>query len=465
MLFNSIQFLVFFPIVIFLYFSINYKFRWILLLIASYYFYMCWKPEYAVLIAFTTIMDYFLALKIHSLKNIFQKKLLLTISILLNLSILFFFKYLYFFTSNFNSLFQTNYSFSTVDFILPVGISFYTFQSTSYIIDVYRGNVLSEKNLAKYALYVSFFPQLVAGPIERAGHLLPQLFQNHSFDYDRITSGIKRMAWGFFKKIVVADKLALIADNVFNSPQQHNSLSLLIGIYAFTFQIYCDFSGYSDIAVGTARILGINLAENFKTPYFSSNIVEFWKRWHITLISWFRDYLYIPLGGNRVKKSKWVFNILIVFLLSGLWHGANWTFVVWGLLNGLLVCLFHFLAKKKNENKSFLKTFLTFHLVAFLWIFFRAKSIDDALLIISNLFSFQNHFSLSTIGINGLQFVIAATSVLLLLLAEYFHNKKNISIQLGKLHWATRWSFYLLCVAVLFVFGEWSSHDFIYFQF
>ena len=281
--------------------------------------------------------------------------------------------------------------------LLPVGISFYTFQTLSYTIDVYNGKTAAQKHLGVFAVYVSFFPQLVAGPIERSNHLLPQFFRKHDFSYNRVKSGLQKMLWGFFKKIVIADNLAILVDGVYNNVGNYSGLALIVATIFFTFQIYCDFSGYSDIAIGTAKVMGFELRENFKRPYFSKSIREFWQRWHITLSTWFRDYVYIPLGGNRTIKWRWYYNIFITFLVSGLWHGANWTFVIWGALHGsyLIAALILSSPKKKislfiqSQNKSLDKLMdvvITFVLVAFAWIFFRANNIEDAIYIINNLF-------------------------------------------------------------------------------
>ncbi len=337
MLFNSLQFLIFFPIVVSIFFLLPQKRRWILLLIASYYFYMCWKVEYIVLIIASTLIDYFVAKKMADLKEKVKRKKWLLISLLSNLGILFGFKYFNFVNANVQALFDNFnifYGVPAFDVLLPVGISFYTFQTLSYTIDVYNGKTPVQNHLGIFAVYVSFFPQLVAGPIERSRHLLPQFYVEHKFSYDRIKYGLQQMLWGFFKKVVIADRLAIVVDGVYNNLDDYSGISLLIATIFFAFQIYCDFSGYSDIAIGSARVMGFELIDNFKRPYFSKSISEFWRRWHISLSTWFRDYLYIPLGGNRVVKWRWYYNLFITFLVSGFWHGANWTFLVWGGLHG-----------------------------------------------------------------------------------------------------------------------------------
>ncbi|HOJ12159.1 MAG TPA: MBOAT family O-acyltransferase, partial [Clostridiales bacterium] len=347
MLFNSLEFLIFYPIITILYFILPYRARWVLLLAGSYYFYMAWRPEYIILIMISTFVSYFTGIKIGQANNKSTKKKYLNLSLLINLGLLIVFKYFNFFNDSLRTLFtQLNLPYNVPGFnlLLPMGISFYTFQTLSYSIDVYRGTMKPETHFGIFALYVSFFPQLVARPIERADRLLPQFYNKNKFDYDRVTSGLKIMAWGFFKKVVVADRLGIAVSAIYNNPVKHNSIQFIIATLFFTFQIFCDFSGYSDIAIGSARIMGFELMENFKRPYFSKSVAEFWRRWHISLSSWFKDYLYIPLGGNRVSKARNYFNLFITFLASGLWHGANWTFVVWGALHGAYIVLGRMLA-------------------------------------------------------------------------------------------------------------------------
>lgn len=333
MLFNSFAYAIFLPIVFALYWLLPHKYRWALLLVASYYFYMSWNVKYVGLILFTTIASYVAALLMEKYENKKAKKIVLLATAVLCLGVLFFFKYFNFVSSSVAellSLISIQFSPLTLKLLLPVGISFYTFQTLSYVIDVYRGDVKAEHHFGYYATFISFFPQLVAGPIERTENLLPQIKAQHTFDYEQATYGLKLMAWGFFKKIVIADSLSVYVSKVYNAPQSFEGFALILATVFFTFQIYCDFSGYSDIAIGTAKLMGINLMTNFKSPYFSTSIKEFWSRWHISLSTWFRDYVYIPLGGNRVSKVRHALNLLITFLVSGLWHGANWTFVLWG---------------------------------------------------------------------------------------------------------------------------------------
>jgi len=319
MQFNSIEFLVFFFIVVVFYFSIPYRFRWILLLAASYYFYMCWRPEYIILIIASTLVDYIAGLKMGGIESKPRRKKYLIISLMINLGLLFSFKYFNFFNDSLRILFSRYnmlYRVPSFNILLPVGISFYTFQTLSYTIDVYRGERRPERHLGIFALYVAFFPQLVSGPIERSKRLLPQFYKRFDFDYKRLTHGLRLMLWGFFQKVVIADRLAIVVDHVYNNPSEHTSTAFIIATYFFAFQIYCDFAGYTDIARGAAKILGYELMLNFQRPYFAKSIRDFWRRWHISLTSWFRDYLYIPLGGNRVVKWRWYYNLFIVFFIS-----------------------------------------------------------------------------------------------------------------------------------------------------
>ena len=328
MLFNSMAYAIFLPLVFIIYWCIPSKYRWILLLGASYYFYMSWNPKYVVIIAFTTAVSYLCALALEKVSSQPLRKIIVFIALMLCLGVLFIFKY-YNFTlktiSHFIS-FEPKY----LDFLLPVGISFYTFQTLSYVIDVYRKEIKAEKHFGIYATFVSFFPQLVAGPIERSGNLLPQIKEKHVFDIEKARYGIWLIVWGVFKKVIVADNLAVFVDQVYGDVYSYSGFSLVLATLFFTFQIYCDFSGYSDIARGSANLFGIELMENFKSPYFSESVKDFWSRWHISLSSWFRDYLYIPMGGNRVGTIRNCFNVLVTFLVSGLWHGASWNFVIWG---------------------------------------------------------------------------------------------------------------------------------------
>lgn len=483
MLFNSLEFLVFFPIVVVVYFSLPQRFRWIFLLGASYYFYMCWKAEYVVLILASTLIDYVAGIQMGKTPDKGRRKKYLILSLIANLGILFSFKYANFFGDSLRVVlqqFNIFYDFPVFNVLLPVGISFYTFQSLSYSIDVYRGEKEPERRFGKFALYVAFFPQLVAGPIERSTRLLPQFDKRISFNYERFVSGLRLMLWGFFKKIVIADRLAIYVNEVYNSPAEFQGLTLILATYFFAFQIYCDFSGYSDIAIGAARIMGYDLMTNFRQPYFSQSIAEFWKRWHISLSTWFKDYLYIPLGGNRVAKERWYFNLMAVFLISGLWHGANWTFVLWGFLHGFYL-VFSIWTQNIRESIShafrvdrfpalqrIFKIAATFHLVLFAWIFFRANSISDAFLIIRNMLDID-------VSMAGLQQINVALgwgelgiALLSILFLEFFHLveagtalKKRFLASPRVLRWAV---YYCLALGIIF-FGVFNHTQFIYFQF
>ena len=488
MLFNSLQFVIFFPIVIILYFLIPYKKRWILLLIASYYFYMCWKVDYILLIIISTLIDYICSNKMSRIKEKVKRKKWLLISIFSNIGILFGFKYFNFFSENIQTLFNNYnvfYEMPLFNVLLPVGISFYTFQTLSYTIDVYNNKTPAQKHLGVFAVYVSFFPQLVAGPIERSNHLLPQFFREHDFSYIRVKAGLQKMLWGFFKKIVIADNLAILVDGVYNNVDNYSGLTLIVATIFFTFQIYCDFSGYSDIAIGTAKVMGFELRENFKRPYFSKSIREFWQRWHITLSTWFRDYVYIPLGGNRTIKWRWYYNIFITFLVSGLWHGANWTFVIWGALHGtyLIIALVLTNPKKQfssliqKQSKSFNKLLdvtITFILVAFAWIFFRANNLDDAIYIISNLFvNYNEILNLSELrmqfrGLGLFQEDLIKCFLLILALFLYssYERSGNVWEKLQQKPKWIRWSiYYILVYGILFIAPHSNVNNFIYFQF
>ncbi|MBS1942809.1 MAG: MBOAT family protein [Bacteroidetes bacterium] len=409
MLFNSFEFIcIFFPLVTGLYFILPHRWRWLLLLVASCWFYMAFVPVYILILAFTIGVDYFAGIWIDRSEGR-KRKLLLAASIVANVGVLAFFKYFNFLNESIAALvrsFGFHYGVPDLGIILPIGLSFHTFQSLSYTIEVYRRHQKAEHRLGIFALYVMFYPQLVAGPIERPGNLLNQINSavpgtgmRSKFDYDRVVEGLRQMLWGFFKKVVIADRCAVVVDQVYNAPDHYGALSIALATYLFAVQIYCDFSGYTDIALGAARVMGFNLMVNFRTPYLSRNISEFWGRWHISLSSWFRDYLYIPLGGNRVVKWRWYYNLMIVFLVSGLWHGADWTYVIWGGLHGtylILAIVFAPLLARFTKGigldalpraKRWLNIFITVQLVSFAWIFFRAHHISDALTLVHRLFS------------------------------------------------------------------------------
>ncbi|WMJ82393.1 MBOAT family O-acyltransferase [Clostridium sp. MB40-C1] len=488
MLFNSFKFIIFFPIVVAMYFIISHRYRWILLLGASYYFYMCWNPKYVVLILTTTLISYLSGIWIEGTQDIKKKKIYLNFSILSNIAILFLFKYFNFFNDSFRQIFahfNLNYTVPSFKLLLPVGISFYTFQSLSYSIDVYRGVKKAERHFGIFALYVSFFPQLVAGPIERSDRLLPQFYEKHKFDYKRVTDGLKLMGMGYFKKVVIADRLAILVNTVYNNPSAYKGVPLIVASVFFAFQIYCDFSGYSDIAVGSAKVMGFELMENFKRPYFSKSISEFWRRWHISLSTWFRDYLYIPLGGNRVKKGRYFFNNLITFLVSGLWHGASWTFVIWGGLHGVYLIIGSI---TKNTREKFaeviglkkspkiyksLKVLITFILVDFAWIFFRANSISDAIYIIKNLFNGLGDVQglneikdiLLSLGLDKVSFGVGVIAIVIMEIAHLIQARQSLIKFIREKPILIRWTFYYALILTIMLFGVFEQSQFIYFQF
>lgn len=413
MLFNSIRFLCFFPLVVLMYFLIPHRFRYLFLLAASYYFYMCWNPKYALLMALSTVITYLSGLVLNVVRgtgsagssplggrNLLQKWTVF-VSFFLNISILFFFKYFNFASGNITKLLSIvgiTVQQPQFDVILPVGISFYTFQALSYTMDVYRGEIPPERNVLKYALFVSFFPQLVAGPIERSKNLLHQIGEVHRFQWRRVKSGLLLMLFGYFQKVVVADRLAIFVNQIYNNYQVYEGLEIALATVLFAFQIYCDFASYSNIAIGAARVMGFRLMENFNTPYFSTSVTEFWRRWHISLSTWFRDYLYIPLGGNRKGPLRKYFNLMVIFLVSGLWHGASWNFVVWGGLNGFYQVaesvtkplrdkITEALKIDRNQfSHRLLSGIITFVLIDFAWLFFRADGLVTGLNMLHRMF-------------------------------------------------------------------------------
>ena len=482
MLFNTIDFAVFLPLVFLIYWFVthkNLKFQNFFIVIASYIFYGWWDWRFLTLILFSTIVDYSMGLALNNARNKGKRKIFLWTSIIVNLGFLGFFKYYNFFQDNFVtafSFFGNEISSSSLNIILPVGISFYTFQTLSYTIDVYRDKLNPTKDFVAFAAFVSFFPQLVAGPIERATNLLPQFYKKRVFVYEKAIDGMRQILWGLFKKIVIADNCAEYANIIFNNSSEYSGSTLLLGAVFFAFQIYGDFSGYSDIAIGTSRLFGFDLKQNFAFPYFSRDIAEFWRRWHISLSTWFRDYLYIPLGGSRKGVTKSVRNIFIIFIVSGFWHGANWTFIIWGFLNALYF-LPLLLTSKNRSNlgivaeysylpsvKELLQMSLTFLLTVFAWIFFRAENFYHAIDYISRIFS-------STLFNYPVFYKDDYVKPLLLLivifmLIEWFGRKQQYPIQ--KLDFikpkAMRYLFYYVILIAIFWFGG-KQQEFIYFQF
>jgi alginate O-acetyltransferase complex protein AlgI len=467
MLFNSIQFLLFFPLVTIIYFLLPFRFRWLFLLVASYYFYMNWMPVYAVLIFISTLTTYICSLYLDRYRDRpSARKLFMTLSLVFNFAILFLFKYYNFINETvFYALSEVGLRWyvPNLDILLPVGISFYTFQAVGYTIDVYRGDLPAEKHFGRYALFVSFFPQLVAGPIERATELLPQFRVKHVFQFDRFLSGFTEMLWGFFMKVCIADRLALYVNAVYGNVDKHHGTTFILATILFAFQIYCDFAGYSKIALGAARIMGFELMHNFRRPYFSASISEFWKRWHISLSTWFRDYVYIPLGGNRVKYGRHLFNLLITFLVSGIWHGANWTFALWGVFHGaflIVAVLRDTLLPSVKFNFRWINVLWTFILVNFAWIFFRANSVQDAFSIVRKILT-----SYGVPFLNKTELLYGLTCLGILLIKE-IKDEMGWRVQvLTSENLTIRYTGYVLMIYLIVLFGVVDSNQFIYFQF
>ncbi len=497
MLFNSIQFLLFFPLVCLVYFVIPQKIKWIWLLLASYYFYMCWNPKYALLMFASTLITWLSGFFIDRFNRVQPpkksqalKKLTVAVSFSANLTILFFFKYFDFAVDNINHLLSAlniqliNPSF---DVILPVGISFYTFQALSYTMDVYREEIPPEKNLFRYMLFVSFFPQLVAGPIERSKNLIHQLREKHSFSISNMKNGLLLMLWGYFQKLVIADRAAIAVNNVYNNYQNFGSVELILATLLFALQIYCDFSSYTDIARGAAQVMGFKLMDNFQQPYFSRSIAEFWRKWHISLSGWFKDYLYIPLGGNKKGKVRKYINIMIVFLTSGLWHGASWHYVIWGALHGAYqviggitlpirqkICAVLSIDRNTHAHKI-VQRIITFALVSFGWIFFRANTMSDAIGITKTIFTVQNPWVLTdgsvfAMGLDAKQLlVIAAAAIVLFSVSSMHYLGKNMRGMILGTNIFIRWSIVFIMLFTVLIFGiygpGYSESQFIYFQF
>lgn len=474
MLFNSINYAIFLPLVFIIYWLIPNKYRWILLLTASYYFYMCWNIKYIFLIIIVTLISYTGALLIEKLPQ--YKKYIFLIVLLTSLGILFVFKYFNFFFECLNYLLGNHFKKITLNLLLPVGISFYTFQTLSYFIDVYKNKIKAEKHLGYYATFVSFFPQLVAGPIERPENLLPQLKKDKHFDYAKAVYGLKLMALGFFKKIVVADNLAYYVDLVYNDLANYHGFAYIMAAFFFAIQIYCDFSGYSDIAKGSAKLLNIDLTDNFKTPYFTTTIKEFWSKWHISLSSWFKDYLYIPLGGSRCSRIRHYLNLLIVFLVSGLWHGANFTFILWGLILGLLEIIEDLLKIKKNTKvysiSWFLRTLSLFIIISFTWIFFRANNISDALYIFRHLLDgIENPIAYIISGLYSFNtsasylIIMTAIYIIPLFIIDLINVKNDALTILNKRPKYIRYATYFILLLMILLLHYTGEVNFIYFQF
>lgn len=474
MLFNSFDFALFFPLVVAAYFATPARWRWALLLAASYTFYAWWRADYALLLAFSTLVDYVAARAMARHEGRRQRRPWLVLSLVSNLGLLVGFKYFNFFSASLGAAlggFGMAYEPLFVDVLLPVGISFYTFQTLAYAIDVYRGTQPAERHLGRFALYVSFFPQLVAGPIERPQHLLPQFRETMRWDATRAESGLQLILWGLFKKIVIADRLALYVNVVYADPSAHAGLPVVLATYFFAFQIYCDFSGYSDIAIGTARVMGYDLRPNFRFPYFAHSIADFWRRWHVSLSTWFRDYLYVPLGGNRVAARRWALNIAVVFVVSGLWHGAAWTFVIWGALHGAYFVAGRFTMALRDRFwaragglRRVVAPLFTFHLVLLAWIFFRAPSLTGALEVFASLTGPSTALRLESV--NPFQVALSVGLVALLVLVQRQQARavgvEDVVVLRSR---PARWLFHAGLAAALPMLGVTEEVPFIYFQF
>ncbi len=476
MLFNSFYFLFFFIVVTVLYYTISYTKRWLLLLLSSCYFYMAFVPLYIFILGFTIVVDYVAGIYIEKAQGK-RRKYFLVVSLIANIGILCIFKYYNFINDNFSFLlhgFGLSNPIPYLQILLPIGLSFHTFQAMSYTIEVYRGNQKAERHFGIYSLYVMFYPQLVAGPIERPQNLLKQFRQEHKFDSERVFEGLKIMVWGFFKKLVIADRLGIYVNGAYNNVEQQNGMTLLLATIFFSFQIYCDFSGYSDIAIGTARVMGFDLMTNFKRPIFAKSTGNFWKRWHISLSTWFKDYLYFPMGGSKVSVPRWYFNLMVVFLISGLWHGANWTYIIWGGINGFYLVFAIVTQKYRDKFNAFIhidkfprfflfpQVLITFLLISFSRIFFRARTVEDALKIIKKILTFKGSVFNDGTGIIlyscfGIAFLVAVEFK-----REYYKGSFTLS---NHPNFWVRNSYYSFLVILILLFGVFDGGQFIYFQF
>ena len=485
MLFNSFTFLIFFPVVVTIFFVLPHRWRWAWLLAASCYFYMAFIPVYILILFFTIAIDYVAGILIEGAEGK-RRKMWLVMSIFANVGVLAVFKYFNFLSANANAIaevFHWPYEFPILGIILPIGLSFHTFQAMSYTIEVYRGRQAAERHLGIYALYVMFFPQLVAGPIERPQNLLHQFYEKHVIEYERVTNGLRKIAMGLFMKVVIADRLARYVNVVYNNPTDFQGLSLVVATVFFAFQIYCDFAGYSLVAIGSAEVMGFRLMKNFDRPYLSRSISEFWSRWHISLSSWFRDYVYIPLGGNRVALQRWYFNLFITFLLSGLWHGANWTFVIWGALNGFYL-IFSLVTKDLREgfNRAIglasrprfhtaVSILITFGLTCVAWVFFRAGSLTDALHVLSATVARPTLHQIvpdavRAEGISKFEVLYGFLLIGGLMTFEWISTRVNVVRQFRMQPAWVRWPvYYATCMAIWLLGISTEAKAFIYFQF
>ena len=479
MLFNSFAYAVFLPLVFAAYWLLEDRFRWILLIAASYFFYMCSGPVYGFLIFGVSAVSYLAARWMERTRGERRRKQVLLFAVLACMGVLFFFKYFNFFSHTLEALMgamRIRHDLVTLHIVLPVGISFYTFQAMSYVIDVYRGRTQAEHHFGKFLAFISFFPQLVAGPIERSENLLSQMKEEHVFSYSEAMYGMKLMLWGYYKKLVIADILSSFVQTVYADPRKHSGFSLVLASVFFALQIYCDFSGYSDIAVGTARLFGIRLMTNFKSPYFSQSIREFWARWHISLSTWFRDYVYIPLGGNRVTAARHYLNLMVTFLVSGLWHGADWTFVIWGGIHGLGRILEDLLAGRSKKERALLpaaaRMLIVFVFCCFAWVFFVANSTGDAVYVITHCFTGITrpaaylHSGFARIQMTKEVFALTGLCILVLAFYDWVSLKEDFILWLSRRKRPLQWGFYLMIgLMIVFLSKKGVASEFIYFQF
>lgn len=482
MLFNSIDFAIFLPLCFVIYWFFlnnNIKYQNLFIAFSSYIFYAWWDWRFLSLIFVSTAIDFYVGKKIYISKLKKIRKKLLILSLFINIGLLCFFKYYNFFLDNFVdafSFFGLSFEAKSLSIILPVGISFYTFQTISYSIDIYKKKIKPSDDFISFVAFVSFFPQLVAGPIERAANLLPQFHKKRIFSYEIASDGMRQILWGLFKKIVIADNCAVFVNEIFANYSDYSSSTLFLGAVFFAFQIYGDFSGYSDMAIGTAKLFGFHLMQNFSFPYFSRDIAEFWRRWHISLSTWFRDYIYIPLGGSRVSEIKKIRNIFIIFILSGFWHGANWTFIIWGLLNAVYFLPLMFLNKNrdnlnviaKNKNlpnlKELTSVIFTFFLTVIAWIFFRSENVAMAISYIISLFDLSI-FTLPQIISPKIDMIYTYFMLLIFLIFEWINRDKCFGLDIKNYRKKTRWFLYLFFVVLIMFFGVFKNDTFIYFQF
>lgn len=488
MLFNSFEFLLFFPIVTILYFLLPYRFRWFHLLAASCLFYMAFVPVYILILLFTVVIDYIAGIMIENSEGQ-RRRLYLTMSIVANIGVLAFFKYYNFFTENVNLLFSSIYVAASLPFlkiVLPIGLSFHTFQAMSYTIEVYRGNQKAEKHFGIYALYVMFYPQLVAGPIERPQNVLHQFHEKRDFNYSNAVSGLQLILWGIFKKVVIADRIAQLIDPIYNSPQNYSSFAILLAVILFAWEIFCDFSGYSDIALGSARVMGYELMVNFDHPFRSKSISEFWRRWHISLSTWFNDYLFNPLA---TKWRYWgnsgiILALLITFFLSGFWHGAGWKFVIFGMIHGVAIA-YEYLTRKQRKKlfsklpekvNNVVSKWLMLAYVIFSWVFFRANNVADACYILKRLpggftdiyHTILNRKLFARVYLKNISIIELYTSIFFIILLELIHyiqGREQVDKFIGHKPAATRWVTYCCCILVILLWGVFDNKQFIYFQF